>query len=412
MSMRLHHPEDLEQAISDYELGERLRSEPRWLGAAHARRMGGAGIRRGIRGPSGGGGGPSYLLDFNAATFTRVGEAAAEDPRIGWPWYDLTTPWPGTDVPRIQVDGAILIEGARTNVVTDSADFSTWTTSNATVTLDQVDAPDGSSSTADLIEGAGGGSPKEITLASGLSSGDVTFSVWVRKATYTGNVTVLLDDGTSSPTTTIALTDAWQRISVSLASVAGATTAAIQVPTGAADVYVWGAQIEAAAFASSDIRTSGGTGTRGVDSCTFPTASLPAGALSAMESGTWSVEVYLPMSSAELAADGSALQLLHMGTAVDWNALTITSGGVLTLRADVSTGPAELTLTWDAGTTLTITVDFPGSELSVSGALTGDGSDATNGNDWSNYTSNNLYVGRAALSGAGHSVVIGQPVAA
>jgi hypothetical protein len=53
MAGRLHSPDELEAAIAAYEAGERVRGEPRWEEHAHARRLGGAGIRRGIRGGGG-----------------------------------------------------------------------------------------------------------------------------------------------------------------------------------------------------------------------------------------------------------------------------------------------------------------------------------------------------------------------
>ncbi|MEQ9074091.1 MAG: hypothetical protein RLP09_09560 [Sandaracinaceae bacterium] len=64
----LHGPDELAAAIADYESAERLhRDAPRWLASARERRLGGAGIRRGIRGPGGGGGGaawdPTQLTD-------------------------------------------------------------------------------------------------------------------------------------------------------------------------------------------------------------------------------------------------------------------------------------------------------------------------------------------------------------
>ncbi len=54
----LHHPDELAAAIADHEAAERLhRDAPRWLAAARSRRLGGAGMRRGLRGSGGGGGG-------------------------------------------------------------------------------------------------------------------------------------------------------------------------------------------------------------------------------------------------------------------------------------------------------------------------------------------------------------------
>jgi hypothetical protein len=52
-SGRLRSADELDAAIAAYEAGERMRGDPLWAGHAHARRLGGPGIRRGIRGGGG-----------------------------------------------------------------------------------------------------------------------------------------------------------------------------------------------------------------------------------------------------------------------------------------------------------------------------------------------------------------------
>lgn len=74
---RIYGPRDLEAAIDAYELGERLRHGDR----AFARRLGGAGIRRGLRGPGGGGSDPELgALD---GTIRFRGRADDYDPSTG-----------------------------------------------------------------------------------------------------------------------------------------------------------------------------------------------------------------------------------------------------------------------------------------------------------------------------------------
>src|SRR5687768_17067494 len=63
------------------------------------------------------------LLTYSVpGAFTRSSEAAAVDPRTGMLFFDTITPWRANDVPRLFGDGAILIEGPRTNALKQSRD--------------------------------------------------------------------------------------------------------------------------------------------------------------------------------------------------------------------------------------------------------------------------------------------------
>ncbi|GAB5547825.1 MAG: hypothetical protein SangKO_075850 [Sandaracinaceae bacterium] len=151
-----------------------------------ARRMGGFG-RRGERGrrrrPRGG---LSYLLDYANASFSRSSEAAAVDPRDGWAFYDLVTPWPGVDVLRQPEAAHALIEGGRTNLITYSADFTNaaWVKGGTpSPAVSAAAAPDGGAAY-DLTDNAAAHEFVEIT-ATLTVTGDHTVSAYFLKDSVT-----------------------------------------------------------------------------------------------------------------------------------------------------------------------------------------------------------------------------------
>lgn len=164
---------------------------------------------------------PTLNLDFANSqtvdpriTFTRTGTAA---------YYD----------------GKTTVK-AEENLLTYSQEFdnASWTKTNASVTANTFAAPDGTTTADTLTATAGNGTVLETFTASAVA---YTYSVWLYRKTGTGNVDITVDGTTYS---TVAVTAAWTRFSVTTTPSAGSKTAGIRLVTSGDEVYIWGAQLE------------------------------------------------------------------------------------------------------------------------------------------------------------------------
>jgi len=200
------------------------------------------------------------------------------------------------DVPRIEynVDGSakgLLVEGARTNLITYSEDFSNaaWVKTSATVESNVIVAPDGTL-TGDLFTNVS--SPANYRLRqlfTNTASIDYTYTIYVKK----GNEDIVqLSAYTSALVTNATLyytfsTDAFSNVSgttyynaekigngwirLSMTFQPSTTSTNFWVRSGAgngvanATLYIWGAQVEAGSFPTSYIKTTGATATRALD---------------------------------------------------------------------------------------------------------------------------------------------------
>lgn len=321
------------------------------------------------------------LLNYSQANFTRASEAAAVDPRAGWTFYDVVTPWKGTNVPRILPDGAVLLEGARENVVLRNREFDNtgvWGTFG-TVTTGQS-APDGSTEADRLAmlstdpgrfqsiaaanyvasgyvrQGPGSGAYVLYCYASAASGKEVfgtagaSFSR-VQTAQHTAAVTVNVNDGRGSGTFTFSAR-----------------------ASAAADA-VWDLlQAEVGAFISSPIRTTTAAVTRALDLLSF--ATIPA----EIQSGRWRISLYMLHDHTvpfTLCAQGSAVTEEVMFNNVTGK-FAVVDGGANRVESNV--------VTWAIGSTLTLTFDAAAGSIEVAGALTGNGKVVGSSWVWPNTT--------------------------
>ena len=213
---------------------------------------------------------PRLALDFTTGvldsrvTVTRALNTAT---RVNSSGYVETV---NANLPRFDYDAVtllpkgLLIEETRANLLLRSSEFnvSPWTPIGAAITPDTATAPD-NTLTADTITFSGAG--QYILQNVAITLGVVyTISFYIRTVTGTSNIK-LVNDGGASVSSNIPVTNQWTRITfTSTSSRTGSAGHGLE-SAGASSFYIWGAQLEAGAFATSYIPTTTISLTRNAD---------------------------------------------------------------------------------------------------------------------------------------------------
>ena len=169
------------------------------------------------------------------------------------------------NLPRVDyTDGtsSLLVEPMKTNLVTESSDFTNWTTTgSAEVTPNTTISPDGTQNADTLNIFSGNFFYKPITSGAGT----FTLSCYVKVASGTLDFKMQSFNGTdgADASSTFTANTNWQRFEFTTTVTTDSNFYPIQVSglTGG-DFQIWGAQVEEGSYATSYIPTDGGTVTR------------------------------------------------------------------------------------------------------------------------------------------------------
>lgn len=221
---------------------------------------------------------PTLMLDFANAgrldpriTFTRASTATYFN-QLGV----LTSA--AVNVPRFDYNPStlqplgLLIEEARTNSFPNSNDFSNatyWTVyGTAVATGSAAVGPDGLTSASNLAGAtdttlSGNNLEESVSISASTA---YTFSVFVKSNGGTEVVLRLRDStGGSTSSVTLAVTSAWQRVSLTRTMAVGATSVRCIIGQTNGNILIYGAQLEAGAFPTSYIPTTTTALTRNAD---------------------------------------------------------------------------------------------------------------------------------------------------
>ncbi|WP_333709729.1 phage head spike fiber domain-containing protein [Malikia spinosa] len=186
----------------------------------------------------------------------------------------------------------LLVEEQRTNLHTNSEDFSTnaWPKSGCAVIANQAIAPDGLLS-ADLVEFTGAGQINSLAVIAPVATGSYTFSFFVKPyAGLTATSQFLIRNGTTATNllqssinwmemtvgangTIKPLPNGWYRIYITVSSGIAAGDQIITYPISGGysglKFFLFGAQLEAGAFPTSYIKPEASQATRAADSASM-----------------------------------------------------------------------------------------------------------------------------------------------
>ena len=329
----------------------------------------------------------SYTGDGNSGVYiygAMLSNSASLDPYVPTPGAaPSSTAYYG---PRFDYDPVtllprgLLIEEQRVNLLTYSDDFgnAVWAKVNITVTTNVATAPDGTS-TADLVTYTGlGFGPRQSASTSPSAK---TYSYYVKSSGGSRYFQILTDGsvqsfanfdiqtqttgtvGTSvSSASVVSVGDGWYRL-IMTATDASATSPYVGLVSGltagwstgatTGAFFIWGAQLEAGAFATSYIPTIASTVTRSADVATI-TGSLfsqwynqSAGAF--VVEGDYAARInWRRFLTADDAAASGTNRIIINGD--QDQQLLVTNGGVNQASLTAGTAPAANTVTEIAST--------------------------------------------------------------
>lgn len=310
------------------------------------------------------------IFDLGSATYTN-----SSGSRSIWHSSTYTGPFAANEVAKKTISGRtyVQIQGSCVNKVlySEALDNVAWpTTGDCTVVANQTAAPDGNT-TAEEVQFGSGTADRADQFLSGLDDNTTyTGSAFSKLSASDAAWRIVLRDKTNGfEEQTVTATTAWQRSDASIDTQSGATIPQVRAQNDASggdgDIYVWGYQLEASAYPTSYIPTTSVAVTRAADS-------LSNTATGTIRGGKWKVRVIPYFADTDMAASETH-QIAFIASGEEL-VLAKTAGGVVQVQLQTTGGNlAVTTITFARYTSMTITVDFPRSSLTLAGADTGDG---------------------------------------
>ena len=355
---------------------------------------------------TGSGGPPRTLIDLSSwGTFTRSTEGSYLT-GAATTGASAFMAWATANTRRLEDRGdgngaMLLLEGSSTNYLQYSNDFvSPWVTVGG-LTADYANAPDGTL-VADRLQR---GSASYCTYQNyATATSTVTHSSYIRATAGTsfmrravvGGGLALISGGFVEATASTT----WQRVAFSYSELVTDSRYAICCDTrdysgiggstATASDGIWTLQqAERLAFATSPIRTTGATASRGADVLSATMSQVPA----SMTNGGMQFDVAPIWSSSEGIAHATDKTLFSYAEDDSERIFFVVSGGSIYIRA-TSGGVTMVTsnaLTFSAHQMLTVTVDGSAGAITVAGATTGNGT--VTGTSWTRTTGPTIYIG-------------------
>ena len=274
-------------------------------------------------------------------------------------------------------------EAAATNICLQNRDFTNaaWAAVNMTPLKDEVGIDGVANSASSLLSTAANGTILQtFTITSAVKDG----SFWLKRLIGTGNVDITIDNGTTWTTKT--LTTGWNKFDVT-ATLANPVIG-IRIVTSGDKVAVDYAQLEASAFASSEIETTTVAVTRNADVLTYDDVSNvedAAGTAYAEASTDWSST----LSETYVLARTSVGRLLYLPNGVAATKIQIydgTASSASPTGTSMLNAPQSVASTWGSAQTAYFNGDPDLSPAAYDGTMgTGDigiGNLNTGTNQW------------------------------
>lgn len=253
----------------------------------------------------------------------------------------------------------LLVEEQRTNLLLRSEEFNNaaWTKTNSTINANAVVSPDGTVDADELVDSTTSGAHTVEVTPTVTSGASYTLSVYAKAYTLTklmlqldGNDTVAtstfnLSNGTVESTlggsaTITAVGNGWYRCAVTGTTVNTAPYVRIRLVNAASSptyagtgqsLFIWGAQLEAGAFATSYIPTTSEQVTRAAESAVMTGTNFSS--WYRQDEGTAIVEGFIqPQADGNAGnyylafSDGTISNLMHIADVNGTRSQVITSG--------------------------------------------------------------------------------------